>query len=323
MLRMNTPASCACACMRTRSPSMAPPLNGLVGSTASTPTDVAGLAPPRDEAVDQRALARARRAGDADEKRASRSREQLAHERGPLIGVVLDERDAACNAARIAGEDRICESGQPAEFITDCVLRDRTGTMRTMNMRLAVLALTLMAVDAVDRPRRRDRVPRPQFGRRRSVGHARFRRRRQPARRRVRIRVRQLQRKIRRPRTPSLRTTVGQRLRPDVRPARISAVCDDGRGDLSRAAWQRSRKRRSLLNNGGGVKINIAGPAPRAHRLSDVHPERQSAAHERAADLCGAESGVLKEQRAEGRGHRAVCPLPSALCPICVAVYFE
>ena len=38
MLRMNTPASCACACMRTRSPSMAPPLNGLVGSTARTPT---------------------------------------------------------------------------------------------------------------------------------------------------------------------------------------------------------------------------------------------------------------------------------------------
>src|SRR5688500_14638046 len=38
MLRMNTPASCACACMRTRSPSMAPPVNGLVGSTARTPT---------------------------------------------------------------------------------------------------------------------------------------------------------------------------------------------------------------------------------------------------------------------------------------------
>src|SRR5262249_52224134 len=38
MLRMNTPASCACACMRSRSPSTAPPLNGLVGSTAITPT---------------------------------------------------------------------------------------------------------------------------------------------------------------------------------------------------------------------------------------------------------------------------------------------
>src|SRR5438093_932352 len=38
MLRMNTPASCACACMRTRSPRIAPPVYGLVGSTASTPT---------------------------------------------------------------------------------------------------------------------------------------------------------------------------------------------------------------------------------------------------------------------------------------------
>ena len=38
MLRMNTPASPACACMRTRSPRIAPPVNGLVGSTATTPT---------------------------------------------------------------------------------------------------------------------------------------------------------------------------------------------------------------------------------------------------------------------------------------------
>ena len=38
MLRMNTPASPACACIRTRSPRIAPPVNGLVGSTAITPT---------------------------------------------------------------------------------------------------------------------------------------------------------------------------------------------------------------------------------------------------------------------------------------------
>src|SRR4051812_5531666 len=38
MLRMNTPASEECVCMRSRSPSTAPPLNGLVGSTAITPT---------------------------------------------------------------------------------------------------------------------------------------------------------------------------------------------------------------------------------------------------------------------------------------------
>ncbi len=36
--RMKTPSSVACACMRMRSPRMAPPVNGLDGSTASTPT---------------------------------------------------------------------------------------------------------------------------------------------------------------------------------------------------------------------------------------------------------------------------------------------
>src|SRR5256885_563521 len=38
MLRMNTPGSSACACMRIRSPSTAPPVKGLDGSTATTPT---------------------------------------------------------------------------------------------------------------------------------------------------------------------------------------------------------------------------------------------------------------------------------------------
>src|SRR5438477_504868 len=38
MLRMNTPASSACACIRMRSPSTAPPENGLEGSTATMPT---------------------------------------------------------------------------------------------------------------------------------------------------------------------------------------------------------------------------------------------------------------------------------------------
>ena len=36
--RMNTSGSVACSCIRTRSPSSAPPVNGDVGSTASTPT---------------------------------------------------------------------------------------------------------------------------------------------------------------------------------------------------------------------------------------------------------------------------------------------
>ena len=38
MLRTNTPPSPAWACIRIRSPRIAPPLKGLVGSTASTPT---------------------------------------------------------------------------------------------------------------------------------------------------------------------------------------------------------------------------------------------------------------------------------------------
>src|SRR4051794_298400 len=38
MLRTNTPASPLCPTIRTRSPRMAPPVNGLVGSTAITPT---------------------------------------------------------------------------------------------------------------------------------------------------------------------------------------------------------------------------------------------------------------------------------------------
>ena len=44
MLRMKTPVSPAWACMRRRSPRTAPPLNGLVGSTATTPTVSGGVA---------------------------------------------------------------------------------------------------------------------------------------------------------------------------------------------------------------------------------------------------------------------------------------
>jgi hypothetical protein len=36
--RMNTPSSSACRCMRMRSPRMAPPEKGLVGSTGHHPT---------------------------------------------------------------------------------------------------------------------------------------------------------------------------------------------------------------------------------------------------------------------------------------------
>ena len=41
--RMNTPGSVAWSCMRMRSPRIAPPVKGLVGSTASTPTVLPAL----------------------------------------------------------------------------------------------------------------------------------------------------------------------------------------------------------------------------------------------------------------------------------------
>src|SRR5436309_878189 len=48
MLRMNTPGSLEWSCIRTRSPKSAPPVNGLLGSTATTPTV---LPPRRSDAV--------------------------------------------------------------------------------------------------------------------------------------------------------------------------------------------------------------------------------------------------------------------------------
>ena len=82
MLRMKTSASAACACIRRRSPSTAPPLNGLVGSTAMMPTVDAAVAGGAGGAgtpqlgrqpIDQRALARAGRPGHADQVRAARA----------------------------------------------------------------------------------------------------------------------------------------------------------------------------------------------------------------------------------------------------------
>ena len=51
--RMKTPASAACVCIRRRSPSTAPPLNGLVGSTAITPTVGVAVLPSPAAGVDQ------------------------------------------------------------------------------------------------------------------------------------------------------------------------------------------------------------------------------------------------------------------------------
>ena len=83
MLRMNTPASPACACMRTRSPRMAPPVKGLVGIDRDDAHGVPGRAQLGGQPIDERALARAWRAGDADQVGAPGVREQLGHEERP------------------------------------------------------------------------------------------------------------------------------------------------------------------------------------------------------------------------------------------------
>ena len=70
--RMNTPWSVAWSCMRTRSPSSAPPENGEDGSTASTPTRLPCAAERRDQRRGRRRLADAGRAGQPDDLRAAR-----------------------------------------------------------------------------------------------------------------------------------------------------------------------------------------------------------------------------------------------------------
>jgi hypothetical protein len=63
--RMKTPSSVAWRCMRMRSPRMAPPEKGLVGSTAITPTVWSCGPEVLDEAVGEGAFPHPRGAGDA------------------------------------------------------------------------------------------------------------------------------------------------------------------------------------------------------------------------------------------------------------------
>ena len=106
MLRMNTPASPACACIRTRSPRTAPPVNGLVGSTA---IDADRLRRRRanlgDQAIDQRALAGAGRTGDADQIGAAGAARRCARiSSAPAGALVLDR--ARSRARSRAGRPR-------------------------------------------------------------------------------------------------------------------------------------------------------------------------------------------------------------------------
>ena len=87
--------------MRTRSPRTAPPVNGLVGSTAMMPTAFPSLR-FRRQPIDERALAGTGRAGHADELGAPRLREDCLHQLGAGGAVVFDERDRPSDRPRIA-----------------------------------------------------------------------------------------------------------------------------------------------------------------------------------------------------------------------------
>ena len=92
---MNTPGSVAWSCMRTRSPRIAPPLNGLVGSTASTPTVEVVARGCTRRGVGERRLPRAGRAGDPDRPRLAGVRMQRGDDRARVVAARFDERDAA------------------------------------------------------------------------------------------------------------------------------------------------------------------------------------------------------------------------------------
>ena len=102
---MKTPGSRKWSARRIRSPSSAPCVNGLDGSTEITPTVRSSLAHVADERADQRRLADAGRAGDADHERRARLRVELAHELVRERVAVLDERDRARERAPVAGAD--------------------------------------------------------------------------------------------------------------------------------------------------------------------------------------------------------------------------
>ena len=79
--RMKTPGSVASPCMRMRSPSSAPPVKGVVGSTQRMPTVSSRRRQLRRQAVDQRALAGSRWPGDPDDARPAGRRIHRAEER--------------------------------------------------------------------------------------------------------------------------------------------------------------------------------------------------------------------------------------------------
>ena len=110
--RMNTPGSVAIPCMRMRSPSRAPPENGLDGSTQRMPTVSPAPAAGLREAVDQRALAGPRRTGDADDAGPPAAAVEPAHQLGLGVAAVLEQRHAARHGPRLARQDPLDQRRQ-------------------------------------------------------------------------------------------------------------------------------------------------------------------------------------------------------------------
>ena len=146
---------------------------------------------------------------------------------------------------------------------------------------------------AVDRPRRCDRVSRPELSRRRSLGRPRLRLRRQPARCRLRIRIRATRRKTRPTLTPSLRTTSGNVFVQTFGLPGFQLYLTTG-GGIYRERLGNDQETAFLLNNGGGAKINLAGPL-RARVDYRVFSLRGNPRHTTVQRIyAGAESRVLE-----------------------------
>ena len=108
--RMKTPGSVAWACMRIRSPRIAPPLKGEVGSTATMPTVrpcARRRAVRRSTRVD---LPAPGRAGHAHDQGAPGVREQGGQEGEGLGPGVLDEADRAGHGPGVTGEHAFREA---------------------------------------------------------------------------------------------------------------------------------------------------------------------------------------------------------------------
>ena len=88
---------------RIRSPSSAPCVNGLDGSTETTPTVLLLCTNVADDRADQRRLAHAGRPGDADGVRAAGLGVEVADDVVRERLRVLDQRDRACERAPVAG----------------------------------------------------------------------------------------------------------------------------------------------------------------------------------------------------------------------------